>query len=438
MDVFYLEAIVKIEKVKSSLLLYMDMSERKSEKLFSGLRLGPERRRAILLVLLVVLAVAILREVGAVTWSDDKIRLTTLTYFDGIPSIVQMNNGEVWILWSQKKANYDICYIASSDQGLTWSEETQLTTDSGANVGVSACQALDGTVWLFWASDRAGNFDIYYKTSLNLGSSWSNDTQLTTYSGQDLKPSVRQLSNGTIFVVWSSDRTGGYDIYLKTSSDGGVSWSDPICLTNSSVLDKSPSIAQMSDGTVWLFWSSDGIGHYDIYYKHYNGFYWSSPESLTSDTKVDSNPFVFQTFDGKIWVFWSSREPSEAGTDDVYYKYSSDNGVTWSGKIQFTTDTYDDIWPSAVQTDDLRIWVVWTSDRADQPDWGNWDIYYNTSLVGDVNEDGVVDIIDLSLVGIAFGCFEGEPNYNPDADISSDGIVDVLDISYVCLNYGAT
>jgi len=376
--------------------------------------------------------------VGAITWSDYQKRLTTYIDFDGIPSVIQVSDGAMWIFWTRRIENYDIYYRASSDEGLTWSQETQLTSNSSANTGVSSFQASDGTVWLVWASDRTGNYDIYCKTSSDLGGSWSNDTQLTTHPSHDLKPSVCQLSNGSIWVAWSSARTGGFDLYLKTSSDNGASWSDDFWLTNSPELDKSPSIAQMSDGTVWLLWASDAMGHYDICYKIYDGFVWSSPEMLTSDTKVDSNPFVLQTLDGKILVFWSSREPSETANDDVYYKYSSDNGANWSEKTQFTTDTYDDVWPSAVQTGDTRIWVVWTSDRADQPDWGNWEIYYNTSLVGDVNGDGVVDILDLSRVGRAFGCFEGEPNYDPDADINCDGIVDVFDVSLVCMNYGAT
>ena len=55
---------------------------------------------------------------------------------------------------------------------------------------------------------------------------------------------------------------------------------------------------------------------------------------------------------------------------------------------------------------------------------------------GDVNGDGVVDILDLSLVGWSYGSFEGEPGYNPDADLNEDGIVDIGDISIVCMNYG--
>jgi hypothetical protein len=141
--------------------------------------------------------------------------------------------------------------------------------------------------------------------------------------------------------------------------------------------------------------------------------------------------------DGKIWVFWASRQPVQLGQDDLYYKYSCDNGVTWSERLQLTTDKYDDVWPSAVQGYDTKIWVVWTSDRGDQPD-GNWDVYYRTSLPGDVNEDGIVDIFDLSIVAVSYGYFEWEPEYNPDADINADGVVDMRDLTIISMNFGAT
>jgi hypothetical protein len=406
--------------------------------IFSASTLGFRKNGVVFLFLLGVLIGATTTFVDAITWSEYEKRLTTYSDFDGLPDIIQTSDKAIWIFWSRYEAgNYNIFYTISSDGDDTWSPETPLTEDSGANTGVSVFQASNGTIWVVWSSDRTGNYEIFYKTSSDLGTSWSNDTQLTFDVGYDLKPAICQLSNGTFWVVWSSDRTGDYDLYLKTSTDGS-SWSDDIQLTTDPNFDKMPSIVQTSDGKIWVVWASTRTGNYDIYYMIYNGSQWLEETKLTSGPAIDTNPSVLQTIDGKIWIFWSSRQPSESATDDIYYMYSSDNGNTWSGDIQFTTDSYDDMWPSAIQAHDTGIWVAWTSDRADQPDWGNWDIYYRTSLVGDVNEDGVVDIIDLSIVGMAYGTFEGQPGYDPDADINVDGLVDMRDLALVTKNFGET
>jgi len=95
------------------------------------------------------------------------------------------------------------------------------------------------------------------------------------------------------------------------------------------------------------------------------------------------------------------------------------------------------MWSAITQARDTKIWVAWTSNRGDQPD-GNWDIYYKTSLAGDVNENGEVDVFDLSLVGTAYGSREGQPRYNIAADITRDGIVDLRDLAIVCFYYGET
>ncbi len=117
--------------------------------------------------------------------------------------------------------------------------------------------------------------------------------------------------------------------------------------------------------------------------------------------------------------------------------YSTDSGATWSDSVQFTTNEYDDIWPSLVQTHLMRVWVVWTSNRADQPD-GNWELYCKTSLIGDVNEDNRIDVIDLTIASLAYGSFDGEPGYNSNVDINKDGWVDMSDLVVIAYLLGET
>jgi hypothetical protein len=42
------------------------------------------------------------------------------------------------------------------------------------------------------------------------------DTQLTTHPGDDWSPSITQTSDGRIWVVWHSLRTGNADLFYKT------------------------------------------------------------------------------------------------------------------------------------------------------------------------------------------------------------------------------
>lgn len=49
------------------------------------------------------------------------------------------------------------------------------------------------------------------------------------------------------------------------------------------------------------------------------------------------------------------------------------------------------------------------------------------TLVGDVDNNGVVNCTDLSLLKAAFGSYRGMANYDPRADINADGVVNILD-----------
>lgn len=56
-----------------------------------------------------------------------------------------------------------------------------------------------------------------------------------------------------------------------------------------------------------------------------------------------------------------------------------------------------------------------------------------STLLGDVNGDGRVDIIDIGIIIDSYG---KAPIPNPKADVNHDGVVDIIDIGIVIDNYG--
>jgi len=59
-----------------------------------------------------------------------------------------------------------------------------------------------------------------------------------------------------------------------------------------------------------------------------------------------------------------------------------------------------------------------------------------SSLIGDVNIDGKVDIEDICLAALAFGSNPGHPRYNPNIDINGDNKIDIQDIYLIAKNFG--
>jgi hypothetical protein len=58
------------------------------------------------------------------------------------------------------------------------------------------------------------------------------------------------------------------------------------------------------------------------------------------------------------------------------------------------------------------------------------------TVLADLNEDCVVDIFDIVIVGSRFGAAFGEPLYSPQADVNHDFIIDIFDIVQVALVFG--
>jgi len=68
----------------------------------------------------------------------------------------------------------------------------------------------------------------------------------------------------------------------------------------------------------------------------------------------------------------------------------------------------------------------------------NFDIKWVPCPLSDLNEDGIVNILDLAIVGAAFGSFPGYPTWNPLADVNQDDTVNIFDLAIVAADFGKT
>jgi len=59
-------------------------------------------------------------------------------------------------------------------------------------------------------------------------------------------------------------------------------------------------------------------------------------------------------------------------------------------------------------------------------------------LLGDLNDDGKVDMLDVAIAQEAFGAFPSDPRWNPAADVNLDYRVDLRDIAVIAHNFGKT
>jgi hypothetical protein len=312
---------------------------------------------------------------------EDIVRLTTEPDWDFYPAITQTNNGTVWVVWySERSGEYSIWYKTSSDGGETWSADSPIDLGGMWSYHPAIAQTDDGKIWVAFYSYESGNPDIWYTTSSDGGVTWSAPSQITTDYDSDYDPAITVTADGKIWVVWCSYRSGNDDIWYKMSADGGMTWSDDNQLTTDPNWDYSPVITQTDDGTVWVVWESGQSGGSDLWYRTSSdgGGTWSADSPIDLGGMWGYSPAIAQTNDGKIWVaFWSWASRNY----DIWYTTSSDGGATWSGASQFTRFVGFDWEPAATALASGHLALAWISDRS-----VNYDIWYGViDLMEDMN-----------------------------------------------------
>jgi len=64
------------------------------------------------------------------------------------------------------------------------------------------------------------------------------------------------------------------------------------------------------------------------------------------------------------------------------------------------------------------------------------DLNETDTLTGDLNKDGIVDILDIAIIAKAFWAHEEDERWNSDADLNGDAVVNIIDISLAAKEFG--
>lgn len=107
-------------------------------------------------------------------------------------------------------------------------------------------------------------WELYFTRSLDRGRSWSPDQRLTHAPGVSARPSIAAAGKD-LHVVWFDGRDDNFEVYTKRSSDGGITWSSDVRLTEAAGDSAHPTVAA-SGGFVHVLWHDTRDGNAEIYY----------------------------------------------------------------------------------------------------------------------------------------------------------------------------
>jgi Neuraminidase (sialidase) len=164
--------------------------------------------------------------------------------------IVVDSNGIVYASWvtvhqsGNAQGLQDVLMTRSTDRGASWTilpVDTNLPpgpacpTECGWDfLGTGSAIAVDqaGALYVDYNAPLAQNGapHIWYRTSTDRGATWSARAALSTDTGNSwhVFGGIGAGPAGDVRVAWMDSRTGAFNVWYRSSTDGGVTWSSEV------------------------------------------------------------------------------------------------------------------------------------------------------------------------------------------------------------------
>lgn len=233
---------------------------------------------------------------------------------------------------------------------------------------------------------RSTNDCLAFQWLPNVSDSLGADRGMMTVDNHSSSPFY-----GRLYVVWTEFGLNG--IIVASHSDDGITWSDPVELSESDENVQAAWPAVAPDGTLyvaWLRWPTSETVSIEAARSDNGGATFAAiadpmtgranPEdsaasaicfqqALKGNIRHMPAPQLAVDASSTVHVVYS-YDPDGVGTGDavnVYYRRSSDRGASWHGEIQLNDDqtTNDQFFPSLSVGDGATVSVGWYDRRLD-------------------------------------------------------------------------
>jgi len=249
----------------------------------------------------------------------------------------------------------DIGYAISTDAGLTWSSGvlSGITTfqGGGTNSAVSdtnvAYDAKHG-IWMISSLPiSSSNIQVAVSRSTDGGSTWGNPVVVA--NGPNLDKDWLACDStptspfyGNCYMEWD-DNGAANQVYMSTSSDGGLTWPAKIAVPNALGLGGEPLVQPSGKVIVPFLTNSSTISSYS---SSNGGASWNAPVQIATVTdhavagglRSDALPTAQIDAMGNVYVIWQDcRFRTGCSSNDLVMSTTAD-GTTWTPPARIPID----------------------------------------------------------------------------------------------------
>lgn len=224
------------------------------------------------------------------------------------PSAAASPDGDLWVAWLDYDGAEADAVRLRRRSGDDWGETHTVTPRGGDYLETALAIQPDGCVWVAWAAQIGGNFDIYARS--RRGEEWSDVVRLTDGPQPDLHHKLLAGPDGRLYLVWQSFRSGDANIYLKVFD--GARWSDAIAVTTHEANDWRPDAALDAQGRLFIVYDTYRHGDYDIFLRVYKEGELSPERAVAASPDFEARASVAVDLEGRAWIAWDDQGPNWA------------------------------------------------------------------------------------------------------------------------------
>ena len=158
---------------------------------------------------------------------------------------------------------------------------------------------------------------------------------------------------------------GGDQVMVLEYSKSKKRWGSPYAASTAKQDISRAAVAVDGEGRVWVIWSAQVKGNFDIYARSRVKGVWGEEIRLTQDPGADLNPVAVTDTAGGVWVAWQGWR---SGSFDVLVARQRESGFTREERVSVSAASDWD--PQIAAGRGGEVAVVW-----DTYDKGDYDVY---------------------------------------------------------------
>jgi hypothetical protein len=343
------------------------------------------------------------------------------------PSIAK-SGSNLYIVW-QDYSNHDVFFKSSADNGATFTSTVNLRMDPHSS-NAPQIAASGNYVYVVWGDITVGTGSsidqtrLFFRASNNNGGSFGSvkispgvediSPQIAAagsnvyIAGQDGSEDrteiffIRSTNNGgsfgapisinnnheasilgniiadgnNVYLVWSDLSlfdTKSVEVFFRRSTDNGASFKDIVNLSNNAGYSIDPKM-KVIESNVYVVWrdTPGGAGTPDdiLFSRSTNsGASFGTTKNISNNPGESSNPQISRSGTA-VRIVWQDDTFGTRGQDDVLFRASGDNGITFGTIRNLSNNAGLSFDPMIISSGD-NMYVVWQDNTS-----GNWEILF--------------------------------------------------------------